>query len=49
LGHIDRSLAAQGQGGLIPLLSGDLGAKSADFTTQVAPELTQQLVRFLGH
>ena len=49
LGHIDRSLAAQGQGGLVPLLSGDLGAKAVDFTTQTAPGLTQQLVRVLGH
>lgn len=42
--HIDRSLAAEGKGGIIALLTGDLPQKVADFHTQLAPELTQKLL-----
>ncbi len=40
LAHIDDSLAASGQGGIIPLLSGDLSAKAAEFNTKIAPTET---------
>ena len=43
LSHIDDSLAAHGQGGIISLLSGDLSAKEADFSANLAPSLTAQL------
>lgn len=47
LGHIDRSLKASGHGGIIPLLSGDVGQKVLDFNTNIAPSLTKKLVDVL--
>ena len=43
LSHIDDSLAAHGKGGIVVLLSGDLSAKAADFSANLAPSLTAQL------
>lgn len=41
--HIDKSLIAGGQGGILGLLSGDIAAKATLFNTKVAPGLTAQL------
>jgi hypothetical protein len=41
--HIDKSLAAQGKGGIIELLTGNVSAKAAEFNAQTAPTLTAQL------
>ena len=43
LAHIDDSLAAHGQSGIVGLLVGDLAAKVAAFNTTVAPGLTAAL------
>lgn len=43
LAHIDRSLAAEGKGGIIALLTGNLSQKMADFAN-IAPGLTQKLL-----
>ncbi len=43
LAHIDDSLAAQGKGGILGLLSGDLSAKAAIFNSVIAPTLTAEL------
>ncbi len=40
IGHINRSLALQGQGGIAELLSGDVATKAADFNAKVAPAET---------
>lgn len=42
--HIDRSLAAEGKGGIIALLTGDLPQKVADFHANTAPALTKKLL-----
>jgi hypothetical protein len=47
LSHIDRSLRAQGMGGLVALLSGDLKQKAADFAATTAPAERQQLLNAL--
>ena len=47
LGHIDRSLAKYGQGGLVNLLSGDAAAEADTFNTTVAPALTKKLIDVL--
>ncbi len=50
LAHIDRSLAAYGQGGLVSFLtSGDLVEKANDFNTNIAPKLSKQLEDVLGN
>lgn len=43
LSHIEKSLIAQGKGGIATLLAGDVSAKAAEFNAQVAPGLTAQL------
>lgn len=48
LGHIDRSLAAQGNGGILQVLSGDLPAKAALFNSIVTPVEKQELVDVLN-
>lgn len=44
LGHIDRSLAQYGQGGIATLLSGDVQAEADTFNQTIAPDLTQKLI-----
>ena len=43
LAHIDDTLLADGKGGIVGLLVGDLAAKAAAFNTNIAPGLTAQL------
>ena len=43
IGHINRSLVAAGEGGVVELLSGNLAAKASAFNSNVAPTLTAQL------
>lgn len=43
IAHIDRSLASEGQGGIVQLLIGDVVAKAAAFASTTAPGETQQL------
>jgi hypothetical protein len=43
-GHVDRSLSADGQGGIYSLLAGDLNQKSKDFTATTVPALAQKLL-----
>lgn len=47
LAHIDRSLKAAGEGGIVTLLSKDAEKISADFNAKVAPAETQALVEAL--
>jgi hypothetical protein len=47
LAHISKSLAAEGKGGIVQLLSGDLAQKAASFNANVAPLLKQKLVDVL--
>jgi len=44
LAHIDRSLAAEGKGGIAALLTGDLSQKLEDFNTNTAPALAKKLL-----
>ena len=48
LAHIDRSLRAQGQRGIVGLLSKDPAQSAGDFNANVAPGLTAQLVAVLN-
>jgi len=48
LSHIDESLALQGMGGIIALLSGDLAAKAAAFEATLAPAERAALIKILG-
>lgn len=48
LAHIDDSLAAHGQGGILQLLTGDVSAKATEFNTKIAPGLTAQLEAVLN-
>ncbi|MDE1925301.1 MAG: trypsin-like peptidase domain-containing protein [Patescibacteria group bacterium] len=43
IAHIDRSLADEGQGGIVQLLTGDLAVKAANFATTTAPSETKKL------
>jgi hypothetical protein len=43
MSHINKSLAAGGEGGIANLLSGDVSAKAALFNTKTAPSLTAAL------
>ncbi len=43
LAHIDDTLLADGKGGIVGLLVGDLAAKAAAFNTNISPGLTAQL------
>ena len=47
LAHIDRSLAAEGKGGIAALLTGDLSQKLEDFNTNTAPALAKKLLEAL--
>jgi hypothetical protein len=47
IGHIDRSLASEGMGGIAQLLSGDLSAKALSFQTNTAPAEEQKLINAL--
>lgn len=42
--HINRSLAAEGKGGIVALLTGDLSQKAEDFKTNTAPALAKKLL-----
>ena len=48
LSHIDRSLASEGMGGIVQLVSGDLTQKANDFNTNVAPGEEQKLIDALN-
>lgn len=47
IAHINRSLASEGQRGILSLLTGNLTQKAADFNKNVAPAMTQKLVDVL--
>lgn len=47
LAHVDRSLAAEGRGGIAALLTGDLSQKLEDFNTNTAPALAKKLLEAL--
>ncbi len=49
LGHIDRSLAAFGEGGILQLLVGNINQKADDFNANVAPSLAQKLEAVFTH
>lgn len=48
IGYIDRALTAQGKGGVIGLLSGDIAAKAAHFNATTAPKETAKLEAVLN-
>lgn len=45
IAHIDRSIIANTGNGLVGFLSGDVTQKALDFQTNVAPDLTEQLIK----
>ena len=49
IGHINRSLSLQGEGGLVPLLQGELAVKATVFAATVAPAERAALQAALGH